>query len=417
MINPKKIFYICLPGILTAMTGVGVGDLATAGFTGANLGTAILWAILIGAFFKFALSTGFTRWQLSTKTTILHGCIEHLRIPFILFFILYFFPWCLFVGGALISASGVTASAILYQTLGTHVSKNILGIPQSLLAVTIILLGHFKIFSKIMSFCAIILFISVFYCVSFVPMNFKEILSGLFIPTIPQFYSGGLLWTIALMGGVGGTLTIICYGYWIAEEKRIDMSSFTTCKIDLGIGYLLTALFGIAMIIIGSVAANEAKGLGLLIDIAAYFKLHIGKGTDILFLLGAWGAIFSSLLGVWQCVPQIFSDCINSLFYKQDKSLKELRKTKYYRVYLWILAIVPSILLYAKFKDIQKIYSFVGAFFIPLLALSLLYLNNNKQIIKNRADRNSFIFNILLVVILIFFSITGFITIKHIFNL
>ena len=40
------------PGILVAATGVGAGDLATASFTGSQLGTAVLWAVLVGAFLK-----------------------------------------------------------------------------------------------------------------------------------------------------------------------------------------------------------------------------------------------------------------------------------------------------------------------------------------------------------------------------
>ena len=51
---------------LVAATGVGAGDLATATLTGAHLGTAILWAVLIGAGLKFVLNEALTRWQLAT---------------------------------------------------------------------------------------------------------------------------------------------------------------------------------------------------------------------------------------------------------------------------------------------------------------------------------------------------------------
>ncbi|MAF09550.1 iron transporter, partial [Candidatus Poribacteria bacterium] len=37
------------PGILVAATGVGAGDLATGAFTGSQLGTAVLWAVVVGA--------------------------------------------------------------------------------------------------------------------------------------------------------------------------------------------------------------------------------------------------------------------------------------------------------------------------------------------------------------------------------
>ena len=39
------------PGLLVAATGVGAGYLATAAFTGNQLGVAVLWAVVLGALF------------------------------------------------------------------------------------------------------------------------------------------------------------------------------------------------------------------------------------------------------------------------------------------------------------------------------------------------------------------------------
>ena len=53
------------PGLLVAATGVGTGDLATAGFAGSKLGVAVLWAVVLGAFVKYVLNEGLARWQLA----------------------------------------------------------------------------------------------------------------------------------------------------------------------------------------------------------------------------------------------------------------------------------------------------------------------------------------------------------------
>ena len=42
------------------------------------------------------------------------------------------------------------------------------------------------------------------------------------MPAHPAAHGEGIAWTIALIGGVGGTVTILCYGYWIREEGRED---------------------------------------------------------------------------------------------------------------------------------------------------------------------------------------------------
>ena len=69
------------PGLLVAATGVGAGDLATASFAGSQLGTAILWAVLVGGFMKFVLTEGLARWQLVTGQTLLEGTARRLGRP------------------------------------------------------------------------------------------------------------------------------------------------------------------------------------------------------------------------------------------------------------------------------------------------------------------------------------------------
>ena len=81
MTRGKNLLTIIGPGILVAATGVGAGDLATATFTGTKLGLAILWAVVLGAFFKFVLNEGLTRWQLATGDTLLEGASNCLGRP------------------------------------------------------------------------------------------------------------------------------------------------------------------------------------------------------------------------------------------------------------------------------------------------------------------------------------------------
>jgi Mn2+/Fe2+ NRAMP family transporter len=44
------------PGLIVAATGIGSGDVVSATVGGARYGVALLWAIALGAFFKFVLS-------------------------------------------------------------------------------------------------------------------------------------------------------------------------------------------------------------------------------------------------------------------------------------------------------------------------------------------------------------------------
>ena len=54
------------------------------------------------------------------------------------------------------------------------------------------------------------------------------------------------------------------------------------------------------------------------------------------------------------------------------------------------------------FKQVQKVYSVFGALFMPLVAVVLLYLNNNASLV-GKSRKNGWVVNILLVGILVFF--------------
>lgn len=392
-----RIYSLLMPGILTAITGVGVGDLATAGFTGAQLGTTVLWAVLMGAAFKYCLTEGLARWQLASQQSIISGCITHLRWPFIIFLALYFFPWCWFVGSALVNAAGVAGRELL-QLAGIEVSKQQSGLAHSLVALALVLFGKQRLFNPIMGLLAIILFFTVVFCAAQVPMTLSDWQQGL-TPDWPSS-TQQLSWIVALMGGVGGTLTVVCYGYWIAASGRAGASGLRRNRIDLAVSYTLTALFGMAMVIIGAYAHQTSKGLGLLLGIYTYFSNEHSPLLAYCFLFGAWAAIFSSLLGVWQAVPQIFADCFYQLR-GQTHELPELTRSKAYRAWLLVLALLPLLSLNMSFKDAQQLYSIVGAFFMPILAAALLYLNRARFVAP--LYRNNRFGRAALIVVFVFF--------------
>ncbi len=393
------------------MTGVGVGDLATAGFAGAQLGTTVLWAVLFGAVFKYVLSEGVARWQLATGSTVLHGAIEHLRWPFIIFFTLYFFPWCWFVGGALINAAGVSGNHLL-DLVGLNLTKAEVGIGHTFFALLIILVGRQRAFNSVMSVLAVMLFVCVLICLLFVAPPITEILSGLLIPTLPD-NPQSVSWTVALIGGVGGTLTLVCYGYWIADSGRKGKEGLKNCRIDLSVSYTLTALFGISMVIIGAAVVQQGKGLNLLLDISEYFSAQVHPALGIIFLVGAWAAIFSSLLGVWQVIPQVFADCMYALKGKPVE-LEGITKTRAYVFWLLVMALVPILSLEHSFKEVQKLYSMVGAFFMPVLAAALLWLNREHLVTEK--FKSHWVINTALSIVLVFFSYIGTSTILKYFG-
>ncbi|WP_289086182.1 Nramp family divalent metal transporter, partial [uncultured Sulfitobacter sp.] len=95
-----------------AATGVGGGDLATGSFVGSIVGTAVLWAVIVGAFMKFVVTEGLARWQLATGDSFLEGLAHHMGPGVLWVFLPYLYLWAFFAGSAQISACGVALHAI-----------------------------------------------------------------------------------------------------------------------------------------------------------------------------------------------------------------------------------------------------------------------------------------------------------------
>lgn len=382
-INKTSWLLLIGPGLLVAATGVGAGDLATASFSGAHLGVAVLWAVVVGGVMKFVLTEGLARWQLATGQTLLEGLSQRMGGIFTWFFLPYLFLWSFFVGAALISACGATLHALIPIFDAPSDGKIFFGILASITGLVLVLLGGFKLFEKVMAVCIGMMFCTVLLTAVLLWPGWTLILQGLFWPSIPDANGQGVAWTVALIGGVGGTLTILCYGYWIREKGRVSQRDIKLCRLDLATGYTMTVVFGLAMVIIGSQITIDGKGAGLLINLAGKLEEAMGNFGYWLFLIGAFGAVFSSLLGVWQAVPYLFADVWRINFKQASATSTVDTKALPYRAYLIALTFIPMLGLLMSFKEAQKLYALVGAAFMPLLALALLLINRRNNLAEN----------------------------------
>jgi Mn2+/Fe2+ NRAMP family transporter len=394
-----SLFVMIGPGLLVAATGVGAGDLATASFAGSLLGTGILWAAVLGAFLKYVVNEGLARWQLATGDTLIEGAVDKFGPVFGWLFLPYLLIWSFFVASALMSACGVTLHAMIPLFDDADDGKVVFGILASVIGMTLVIRGGYALFEKVMRVCIGIMFVTVVVTAVLLWPGTGEVARGLLVPKIPDLGGNGLTWTVALIGGVGGTVTVLCYGYWIREEGRAGIEHLRTCRIDLGIAYGMTAIFGVAMVIIGSNIEIEGGGATLIVSLSDQLVAPLGQFGKWMFLIGAAGAVFSSLLGVWQAVPYIFADVWTLLRsrHAEEENLEKAHgvdtRSLPYRGYLFAIGIVPMLGLVMSFQEIQKLYAVIGAAFIPLITLGLLIMNSRAEWVgekfKNRRMTDS----------------------------
>ena len=401
------------PGLLVAATGVGAGDLATAGFTGAMLGTGVAWAVLLGAILKYVLTEGLARWQLSTNSTLLEGVGRHVGPWALVVFLVYLIPFSYVVGGALISACGITTQSIIPLGDDPQAGKIMYGSIISFVGLMIAWIGGFKLFERVMAMCIAVMFVAVLVTALLLVPDWGDLFGGMIVsPTIPDPSGESFTWTLSLLGGVGGTVTLLCYGYWIRQQGRFGTQWIRTCRIDLAVGYLFTGIFGVAMLVIATDTDPSARGANLIVELASRLDHQLGSWARWIFLIGAWAAVTSSLLGVWQAVPMLFADAWRSIFGLRRLDADALVKTASARIFLVLMATLPIMQAWQSFKEVQKIYAVLGAFFLPLLALALLWLNGQTRMV-GRDRRNGPVTVALLILTLGVFAVYGWLKVRR----
>ena len=381
------------PGVAVAATGVGAGDLLAAMLAGATFRETLLWVIVVGALLKLALNEGVARWQLATGSTLIEGWSAHLGRAFQIGFLLYLVVWSFIVAGGLMSACGVAAHALV-----PGIGIGPWGVVHSVAALILVWFGRYDRFETTMKALVALMVLTLLASVILVGPDLARVLRGLLVPELPAGSAGAVL---SLMGGVGGSVTMLSYGYWIREKGWNGSAWLATVRRDLGVGYLLTAIFGVAMLIL---AATALVGLGGMPSgsqglVACADALELGAATRFgdtiariarsTFLIGLWAAVFTSTLGVWQGVPYLFADFTQQLS-KKTRVIDEAAWT--YRGYLLYLAFPPMVLLVLDRPVwVIKLYTLTGGLFMPILAASLLWLTTKRALMGElRTGRLSF---------------------------
>ncbi len=386
--------------------------MVAAGVSGSRYGLNIVWAAAVGAILKFVLNEGLARWQLATGTTLLEGWIKHFGRWVQYYFMIYLVLWSFIVGGALISACGLAAHAI-----APALSVSAWGVVHSVGAAAVVLLGRYRHFERLMKIFIGFMFMTIVGCAMWVSPPMTSLSQSVSRVSVPP---GSAKFILGVIGGVGGSLTLLAYGYWMRERQWRGRDAKQFVRIDLMVSYVLTGVFGVAVIILAAKILHADRiiieGSRGVVTMASMLSNVLGPAGHWAFLLGFWGAVTTSMIGVWQGVPYMFCDFVGLLkrLPSDEQQAIVATRSSWYRGYLIWLAFAPLLLLLIE-KPVGLIvfYAVIGALFMPFLAATLLYMNSRRDWVGEEF-RNGWVTNVLLVLSLILF---GYLCFDELWNL
>ncbi len=407
--QPPPKWRIIGPGLVVAATGVGAADMVATLVAGSNFGYGLLWAVIVGIILKIVLVEGAGRYSLATGRTIFEGW-SSLGKWATWYFGVYILIWGFSYGSA-----AMASTAMPLHALFPAVDLKVFAILTGLVGLALVWFNRYAVFEKITALLVGIMFVVIVGLAIIAVPNVPEMLKGL-IPMIPRGPDGSLeiAKTLALAGGVGGTITLAAYGYWLREKGWSTPRFMRVMRIDNTMAYVMTGIFVISMLIVGAeVVATAGVKLGNgdkgLLDLVPVLQAKYGEWVGPAFLWGFFAAAFSSVLGVWNGVALMFADFWANARGKGSDSPEAKLDGPYARFYMLWLTFPPMILILTGQDPVGLvlIYAVLGALFMPFLALTLLPLMNLSRFGVPRQWRNGWFGNIALGVTAILFVWLG----------
>ncbi|MFK5582985.1 Nramp family divalent metal transporter [Serinicoccus sp. LYQ131] len=363
------------PGLIVAATGVGAADLVATVIAGQKYGYALLWAVVVGCLMKVVLVEGAGRYTLATGRTIYEGWATLGKWT-----TWYFAPYIV-IWGFVYGAAAMAGTGLPLHSLFPGLSVTVWGIISGLIGLALVWFGHYSLFEKVCAALVGIMFVTMVIAAALTLPNIPELLSGL-APSIPE---GGLVNVLSVAGGVGGTITLAAYGYWIREKGWTTPGHMRVMRLDNGVAYTVTGIFVIATLIVGAELLYSA-GIAVqtgdqgLLDLSDVLQERYGDWAGTIFLVGFWSAAMSSLVGVWNGVSMMFADFVgHARKLPADHPSTRLGGT-WYKAYILWLTFPPMIMLFFG-QPVWLIlaYGVLGAFFMPFLAVTLLWILNTSR--------------------------------------
>ena len=388
------------PGVVFALTVVGPGDLVSNAAAGAGYGYSLLWALALAVSFRFVWLHTSAKYVLATGESLMDG---YARIG----------PWMVWL---------VLASMFVFRTFSNLYKLVLLanttdlllpvpggqgywvwGVAFAFAAFAVNFWSGYDGVERLFKVLIAALGASLLAAVWLAQPDPAAMFRGLLLPSIPGdagLYNALFVLT-AIIGTEAGSLTNVTYSYFMAQKGWRDVGFRKKQRADLLMSVISIFTMGAFVQI---VAAGTLHPLGIspsgAEDLVAMFTQTLGTPGRVIFTFGVFAVAFSGLVAGTTGYGLIFADVIRARrsATTAQKAAPIDRRDPAYRGLIAFWTLAPVALLLTEVRPVWLVLA-VSALLtalIPVLALALLRLTNDRRLMGN--DRNGWVCNVMLVV-------------------
>ena len=383
------------PGVLIAAAFIGPGTVTLCTIAGASFGYSLIWAIILSTFSTIVLQEMSLRIGLVTRMNLAEVIRTSIKSIFLNRLIILLIISSIIIGNTAYEAGNITGASLGISAIINYESINYIPVFIGLIAFVILYQGDYKILERSLVSLVIIMSVSFFITAIMTKPDITNLLNGIFKP---QVNSSNLIVVLGLIG-----TTVVPYNIFLhsslVSEKWNSIDKLKVARIESFISILLGGLVSLSIIITAASVSNQ--NVTGVIDLAKGLEPLYGKFAIYFLGLGLFASGITSSITAPLAAAYVAKSCFG-----WNNSLKSNR----FRL-VWIFILITGVIvsmININPIEIIKFAQFSNSLLLPIIAITLLWLINDKNIISPKYNyKYQNIFGFFIVIISLILGIKG----------
>ena len=360
------------PGIITAALVFGPGSLTLTSKLGSLYGYDLLWVLVVSTLLMMSFTSMGARIGLATNRSLLQtfkakwGSWASVLAGLGIFFVCASFQ----------AGNSIGAGLSFAETFNSDSGPWIVTI--SLLAIALLFFKSFyRALEKVMMIMVGLMMVSFIVTLAVAQPNFAEVVVGL----KPEVPSGSLLLIIAMVAS-SFSIAGAFYQSYLVQAKGWQRSEVADVKRESYTGILVLGLISsMVLLSAGSILHPQGINVNAATDMGKALEPLYGNWATGIFMLGLFGASFSSLIGNATIGGALFADALSLGSDLNSKAVKSL---------IMLVIIIGAAVAIAFGKLPLELIVFaqgVTVFAVPFIGIGLYLVANDKEIMGELVNR------------------------------
>jgi manganese transport protein len=390
------------PGVLVAAAFIGPGTITACSIAGVGFGYALLWAMLLSIIATIILQEMSARVGVITQKGLAEVIRDQLTISWLRYLVMGIILSAIVIGNTAYEAGNISGATLGLQVLFGSNYVPLYPWIIGFIAFMLLFLGSYKTLEKV--FISLVLMMSVSFVLTalFTKPDMKEMLMGLFIPSIPN---DSLFNIIALVG-----TTVVPYNLFLhaslIREKWNSPNDLKSVRRDTFLSIGLGGLVSIAIII--SAAAINSTEVKDALDLAKGLEPLYGKSAKYLMGIGLFAAGITSAITAPFAAAYVANSCFG-----WNTKITDFR----FRI-VWIIVLfigVISLSFGIRPIVIIQFAQVANGLLLPIIAIILIWIVNKQSVLGD--FKNSIWQNVPAIIIIILVIALGAKSILSVFGI